>query len=104
MGRIYSIKDTAGTFDADKWVTDNLPELIKERVTQASGATIGNQQALVQRYQKYTKRSLKKFMEAANEEGNTERFKHWEKIYNEIEALMNTPGFDQSQLPGWFIE
>ena len=97
-------KDTDGTFNADEWVTKNLPELVKERVTQAQGTTIGNQAELVQRYQKYTKRTLKKFMEEANAEGNTERFKHWEKIYKDIEALMNTPGFDQSQLPGWFIE
>ena len=90
--------DTTGQFDADKWVTDNLPNLIR---TQIPGSG-GDETATVTEASKYTRRSVVKMIETLASDGtNPERLEYFEDLLERVDQLMATPGFDQTKLPGW---
>jgi len=92
--------DTTGQFDADQWVTDNLPTMMTQQIPGQSGQDA----ALVQRVKGYTRRQVLDFIDKANEAGDQERLQHWEKILRETDALFSSPNFDQTKLPMWSLD
>lgn len=90
--------DTTGTFDADKWVTDNLPNLIRTQIPGSSG----DETATVTEASKYTRRSVVMMIQTlANDGTNPDRLQYFEDLLERVDQLMAQPGFDQTKLPGW---
>jgi hypothetical protein len=89
--------DLDGSFNADKWVTDNLPTLIKEQVPGQQGQDT----ALVTRMKGYTRRQVLQFIDAARRSNDTANLQKWESLLEETDALFNNPNFDQTRLPRW---
>jgi len=92
--------DTTGQFDADQWVTDNLPTMMTQQIPGQSGQDA----ALVQRVKGYTRRQVLDFITKANEAGDQDRLLHWEKILRDTDALFSSPNFDQTKLPMWSLD
>ena len=92
--------DTDGTFDADQWVTDNLPRIMTEQIPGQSGQDA----ALVQRMKGYTRRQILDFITMANEAGDQERLQKWEGLLRETDLLFSSPNFDQTKLPMWSLD
>jgi len=95
--------DTSGTFDADQWVTDNLPRIMTEQIPSQSGQDA----ALVQRMKGYTRRQVLDFIDKANEAGDQERLQKWENLLRETDKLFDpnlNPNFDQTKLPLWSLD
>tara|TARA_B100002019_G_scaffold213395_1_gene186087 strand:+ start:798 stop:2663 length:1866 start_codon:yes stop_codon:yes gene_type:complete len=95
--------DTSGTFDADQWVTNNLPTIMTQQIPGQSGQDA----ALVQRMKGYTRQQVLDFIDKANEAGDQERLRHWEKALRDTDALFNpnlNPNFDQTKLPLWSLD
>ena len=92
--------DTSGTFDADQWVTDNLPTMMQQQIPGQSGQDA----ALVQRVKGYTRRQVLDFIDKANEAGDQERLQHWENLLRETDLLFSSPNFDQTKLPMWSLD
>ena len=93
-------EDTSGTFDADQWVTDNLPTMMTQQIPGQSGQDA----ALVQRVKGYTRRQVLDFIDKANEAGDQERLQHWENLLRETDLLFSSPNFDQTKLPMWSLD
>ena len=88
--------DTTGTFDADKWVTDNLPNLIRTQIPGSGMVGVQSQK------RRYTRRSVVKMIQTLSSDGsNPERLEYFEDLLERVDQLMATPGFDQTKLPGW---
>jgi len=92
--------DTTGQFDADQWVTDNLPTIMTQQIPGQSGQDA----ALVQRVKGYTRRQVLDFIDKANEAGDQERLQHWENLLRETDLLFSSPNFDQTKLPMWSLD
>ena len=92
--------DTTGQFDADQWVTDNLPTMMTQQIPGQSGQDA----ALVQRVKGYTRRQVLDFIDKANEAGDQERLQHWENILRDTDLLFQSPNFDQTKLPMWSLD
>ena len=92
--------DTTGTFDADQWVTDNLPRVMTEVIP----AQAGQDAALIQIMKGRTRRQVDEFIERARETGDTERLQYWEDLKARTDILFQTQGFDQSKLPQWSLD
>ena len=92
--------DTTGEFDADQWVTDNLPTMMTQQIPGQSGQDA----ALVQRVKGYTRRQVLDFIDKANEAGDQERLQHWENLLRETDLLFSSPNFDQTKLPMWSLD
>ena len=93
-------EDTSGTFDADQWVTDNLPTMMTQQILGQSGQDA----ALVQRVKGYTRRQVLDFITKANEAGDQERLRHWENLLRDTDLLFSSPNFDQTKLPMWSLD
>ena len=93
-------EDTSGTFDADQWVTDNLPTMMTQQIPGQSGQDA----ALVQRVKGYTRRQVLDFIDKANEAGDQERLQHWENLLRDTDLLFQSPNFDQTKLPMWSLD
>ena len=65
--------DTTYQFDADQWVTDNLPTIMTQQIPGQSG-----QDAALVRVKGYTRTQVLDFITKANEAGDQERLLHWE--------------------------
>ena len=89
--------DTDGTFNADKWVTDNLPRLIQEQVPGQQGQDA----ALVTRMKGYTRRQVIMFIDAARSSNDNENLQKWEDLLERTDTLFANPNFDQTRLPLW---
>jgi len=89
--------DTTGTFDADKWVTDNLPRLITEQIPAAQGQDA----ALVTRMKGYTRRQVLMFIDSARDANDTANLQKWEGLLEDTDAMFNGANFDQTRLPLW---
>jgi len=92
--------DTDGSFNADQWVTDNLPRIMTEQIPGQSGQDAG----LVQRMKGYTRRQVLDFIDKANEAGDQERLQKWEGLLRETDLLFSSPNFDQTKLPMWSLD
>ena len=92
--------DTTGQFDADQWVTDNLPTMMTQQIPGQSGQDA----ALVQRVKGYTRRQVLDFIDKANEAGDQERLQHWENLLRDTDLLFQSPNFDQTKLPMWSLD
>ena len=92
--------DTTGQFDADQWVTDNLPTMMTQQIPGQSGQDA----ALVQRVKGYTRRQVLDFIDKANEAGDQERLQHWENLLRDTDLLFSSPNFDQTKLPMWSLD
>lgn len=92
--------DTTGQFDADQWVTDNLPTMMQQQIPGQSGQDA----ALVQRVKGYTRRQVLDFIDKANEAGDQERLRHWENLLRDTDILFQSPNFDQTKLPMWSLD
>ncbi len=92
--------DTTGQFDADQWVTDNLPTIMQQQIPGQSGQDA----ALVQRVKGYTRRQVLDFIDKANEAGDQERLRHWENLLRDTDILFSSPNFDQTKLPMWSLD
>ena len=79
--------DTTGQFDADQWVTDNLPTMMKQQIPGQSGQDA----ALVQRVKGYTRRQVLDFIDKANEAGDQERLRHWENLLGRYRLTILKP-------------
>ena len=89
--------DTDGSFNADQWVTDNLPTLIQEQIPGQQGQDT----ALVTRMKGYTRRQVLQFIDAARRSNDTANLQKWEGLLEETDALFANPNFDQTRLPRW---
>ena len=93
-------EDTSGTFDADQWVTNNLPTIMTQQIPGQSGQDA----ALVQRMKGYTRRQILNFIDMANEAGDQERLQKWEGLLRDTDLLFQSPNFDQTKLPMWSLD
>lgn len=91
--------DTTGTFDADQWVTDNLPRIMTQQIPGQSGQDT----SLVSRVKSMaiTRQQVLDFIEMAADAGDNERLLYYEKLLDDVDALFADPAFDQSRLPLW---
>ena len=89
--------DTSGTFDADKWVTDNMTRLITEQIPNVQGQNT----ALVTKMKRYTRRQVLMFIDAARRDNDNVGLQKWEDLLERTDTLFNDPTFDQTQLPLW---
>lgn len=89
--------DVDGSFNADQWVTDNLPTLIKEQIPGQQGQDT----ALVTRMKGFTRRQVLQFIDAARRSNDTANLQKWESLLEETDALFANPNFDQTRLPRW---
>ena len=89
--------DTTGTFDADKWVTDNMTRLITEQIPNVQGQNT----ALVTKMKRYTRRQVLMFIDAARRDNDNVGLQKWEDLLERTDTLFNDPTFDQTQLPLW---
>ena len=92
--------DTGGTFNADQWVTDNLPTIMTQQIPGASGQDA----ALVQKMKGYTRRQVDAFIDKARETGDNERLLYWEGLKTDTDTLFGSANFDQTKLPMWSLD
>ena len=92
--------DTGGTFNADQWVTDNLPTIMTQQIPGPSGQDA----ALVQKMKGYTRRQVDAFIDKARETGDNERLLYWEGLKTDTDTLFGSANFDQTKLPMWSLD
>ena len=92
--------DTTGTFDADQWVTDNLPKIMTQQIPGQQG----QDEALINRMKGYTRRQVELFIDAARRDGDDVALQKWEDLLERTDTLFQSQGFDKSKLNRWTLE
>ena len=89
--------DLDGSFDADQWVTDNLPNLIKEQIPGQQGQDA----ALVNRMQGLKRSQVIDLINMARKSNDQVGLEKWEDLLERTDKLYNDPNFDQTRLGLW---
>ena len=89
--------DLDGSFDADQWVTDNLPNLIKEQIPGQQGQDA----ALVNKMQGLKRSQVIDLINMARKSNDQVGLEKWEDLLERTDKLYNDPNFDQTRLGLW---